>query len=71
MSGSFKGVPIDVARSIGKEHKADRVAIFAIRDDGVYSITTYGKTRAKCDAMKRWAEEYATAIANSMRHADE
>ncbi len=46
--------PIDTARAIGKSTGARRVVILTICGDEV-AWTTYGQTRAECQALARWA----------------
>ncbi len=50
-------VTIDEARTIGKVHGIDRLVIFAVNNDGKTAVTTYGKDRATCQALRRWIED--------------
>lgn len=52
----MKAISINTARVLGNQSEAQRLAILAIDDDYRYSVTTWGKTRADCRAMRRWAE---------------
>ncbi len=49
-------VSISEARDLGRGHGIDRLVIFAVSNDGKVAFTTYGKDRATCQALKRWAE---------------
>lgn len=50
----MKRVPINAAREIGEKASARKVVIIALDDEG-YCITTWGKTRAECQALARWS----------------
>lgn len=52
-----QAVPIDWARAIGKRRNYLKVAII-YTDGKTYGITTYGKTRAECQALARWCGSY-------------
>ena len=47
--------PINAARQIGAQSEARRVVIIALDGEG-FAITTWGKTKAECQALGRWAE---------------
>lgn len=51
----MKPIPIKAARTLGQESGAQRIVIFALKS-GAYNITTWGKTRRDCEALRRWAE---------------
>lgn len=52
----MKAISINTARVIGNQSEAQRLAILAIDDEYRYNVTTWGKTRSDCRAMRRWAE---------------
>ena len=54
------------ARSLANEHGATRLLIFAMDDDGNYACTTAGKTRRRCDALRRWVERHGEDVAMSI-----
>lgn len=51
----MRAVLISTARELGKRHGAKRLVVIAI-DGADYGITTWGETRAECQALRRWAE---------------
>lgn len=58
----MKATPISKARQIGQETGATRVAVLVIDDDGRYAVTTWGKTKSQCDAMRRWSETCGASV---------
>lgn len=62
----MKSVPIPEARRIANDADATRLLILSIDDDGNYSFTTFGRTKAQCRAMGAWADENAVDIALRM-----
>lgn len=52
----MKAISINTARVIGTQSEAQRLAILAIDEENGYNVTTWGKTRSDCRAMRRWAE---------------
>lgn len=52
----MKAISINTARVIGNQSEAQRLAILAIDEENRYNVTTWGKTRSDCRAMRRWAE---------------
>ena len=53
---ALKPVPLSVARSLGQTAHARRLAVIAVGDDGMFSVTTWGRTKADCTALRQWAE---------------
>lgn len=52
----MKAISVNTARVIGNQSEAQRLAILAIDEESRYNVTTWGKTRSDCRAMRRWAE---------------
>ena len=71
MSGAFASgmdcVPIPEARRLARETGATRLLILGIDDHGNFAFTTFGRTRAQCAAMGRWADRAAPSIALMMK----
>ncbi len=65
----MKSVSIAEARRLANEAGATRLLIVCLDDDGAFSFTTFGKTRAQCQALKEWAECKAVSVAVSMDDA--
>jgi len=67
-----KPVPVKTAREIGQAMGFDRVVIIAIRDDEARgSLTSWGRTKAKCDALGRWIDSIeAVEAAVQVRDAE-
>lgn len=59
----MKPVPIPEARRLANEAGATRLMILSLDDEGTYSFTTYGRTKAQCKALGKWADNNATEIA--------
>lgn len=51
-----KPLSIEDARAIGKKSRADRVIIFAVDDNGVWSAASYGRTRKECGELRDFLE---------------
>lgn len=58
----MKVTPIKDAERIGTAADAVRVAILTLDNNGRYAWTTWGRSRADCQAMKRWGEANAEAV---------
>ena len=53
----MKCVPIPEAKRLANESGATRLLILGIDDRGNFAFTTFGRTKAQCDAMRAWADE--------------
>ena len=62
----MKPVPIPEARRLANDTGATRLAIISVDDEGNYSFTTFGRTKAQCRLMAQWADENAVYIAERM-----
>jgi hypothetical protein len=62
----MKPVPIPTARKLATETGATRLVILGIDDNGVYAYTTFGKTKAQCDALRIWADRHLVEIGMDM-----
>jgi hypothetical protein len=51
----LKSISINAARELGQAAHARRIVILALSGTD-YSVTTWGRTRAECGALARWAE---------------
>lgn len=58
----MKPVPIPEAKRLAKESGATRLLILGIDDNENFAFTTYGSTKAQCEAMKAWADERVPQI---------
>jgi hypothetical protein len=65
-SGKLKPTPISEAKRIGETTGATRVAVLIVNDDGNFAVTTWGKTKAQCDALKRWSHTHGDAVLMEM-----
>jgi len=70
MPDKMKCVSIPEARRLANEHGMSKLLILGIDDNGNFAFTTYGKTKAQCNAMRRWAETHAPGIGVMMDEAD-
>lgn len=61
----MKPIPISEAKAIAKQYGYDQVMVYArkIGDDGGESMTTYGRSKAHCDAAARIASHFQRNIA--------
>lgn len=57
---------ISEARRIAKEHGMTRMLVLGIDRDGNFAFTTYGETKADCQALARWADERGPWIGQEM-----
>ena len=70
--GSRPGTTGHVKVRVGKGHPlanetgATRLLILGIDDKGRFACTTFGRTRAQCRALAKWADENARMIAADM-----
>ena len=55
----MQAISINAARTLGQKSGARQVVIIALDGDS-YGITTWGKTRAECQALAKWAEKKST-----------
>lgn len=65
----MKPAPIKEAERIGKAAGADRVAVLMLDDSGTYAWTTWGRSRADCEALKRWGAIHAEGVLIGMNDA--
>lgn len=65
----LKCVPIPEARRMANEHGATRLLILGIDDKGNFAFTTFGRTKAQCDAMRIWADRHVPGIGKMMNDA--
>lgn len=49
----MKPVTISEAKRIGQAIDADGVLVLAVKD-GEWAMTTYGRTRRECSALREW-----------------
>ena len=59
----MKHIPISMAREAGRIAGARRVAIIAVDDDGMFTITTWGRSKAECRGAARWCDSDDAALA--------
>jgi hypothetical protein len=52
----MKPVSVTAARDLGQRSGALALVIVAVGDDGSYSVTTWGRTRRECGALKDYTE---------------
>jgi hypothetical protein len=62
----MKLIPIPTARSLANDAGATRLLILAIDDNGNFTFTTFGRTKAQCAALAKWADERAPYIGAEM-----
>lgn len=62
----MKPAPIKDAEWIGKACAADRVAILMLDDSEAYAWTTWGRSRADCQAIRQWGEVHAEGVLMEM-----
>jgi len=67
MTDRLKCVPIPEARRLANETGATRLLILGIDDKGNFAFTTFGRTKAQCDAMAVWADERVPQIGLLMK----
>ena len=58
----MKCVPIPEAKRLANETGATRLLILGIDDHGNFAFTTFGRTKAQCDAMRIWADSHVPGI---------
>lgn len=63
----MKCVPISEAKRLANETGATKLLILGIDDEGNFAFTTYGKTKAQCQALAKWADRRAPYIGMEMR----
>ncbi|MCH9753255.1 MAG: hypothetical protein K0U61_13660 [Alphaproteobacteria bacterium] len=51
-------VPIKTARELGQKHKHRGVVVITLWDDGRIGWTSWGRSKADCNALKNWANEF-------------
>lgn len=57
---------ISEARRLADKIGAEKLIILAIDGNGQFAFTTFGKTKAMCREMARWADDRAPYIAQEM-----
>jgi hypothetical protein len=62
----MKCVSIPEARRLANATGATRLMILGIDDAGNFALTTYGRTKSQCEALRKWADRNAPDIALSM-----
>jgi len=70
MNDPMKCVPIQEAKRLANEHGMSKLLILGIDDSGNFAFTTFGRTKAQCDAMRIWAERHAPGIGVMMDQAE-
>lgn len=70
MNDELKCVSIPAARRLANEHGMSKLIILGIDGRGNFAFTTFGRTKAMCDAMRRWADMKAPGIALMMDEVD-
>lgn len=69
MEAKMKPVSISQARQVATDHNMTRLLVLGIDGHGNFAFTTYGRTKADCDAMRRWADFYVPGIGVMMDSA--
>jgi len=69
MTDKMKCVSIPQARQLANDHGMTRLLILGIDDNGNFAFTTFGRTKAQCDAMRRWADTHVPGIGVMMDKA--
>lgn len=69
MADKMKPVPIPQARQLANDYGMTRLLILGIDDNGNFAFTTYGRTKADCDALRRWADSHVPGIGLMMDKA--
>ena len=67
MTNKLTCVPIPEARRLANETGATRLLILGIDDKGNFAFTTFGRTKAQCEAMKEWADHRVPQIGLLMK----
>ena len=67
----MKPVPIPTARTLANNADATRLLIIGIDDAGNFAFTTFGRTKAQCRALAKWADANAISIASEMDSAND
>jgi len=60
-------VPIAEAKRLATDTGATRLLILGIDDKGNFAFTTFGRTKAQCEAMKAWADHRVPQIGTLMK----
>jgi len=66
MTDRLTNIPISEARRLAKKHAATRLIVISINERGDYAYTTYGQTKAMCQAVATWSDLRVPDIAREI-----